>query len=251
MSGRRDRRARFRAEPGSLAVGPLSLGPEVARHMQVMRLAPGDALYLFDGEGAEVEAVLRAVSAAGAEVEVVGEVAADAEPALRVVLVQALPVKLPRMDAIVQQCTEVGVARVVPVASEHGQVPRGGERSLAHKVERWRRIAESAAQQCGRATVPRIDSPVDFEQLAWEQLPALRLLMDPEGRSLRDVAETGSGVGEVTVMIGPEGGWSEREAEVAAAHGAERVRCGPRVLRADTAGAVAVALVQYQWGDLG
>lgn len=251
MSGRRDRRARFRVEPGSLLPGRLRIGPEVSRHMQVMRLAAGDTVHLFDGEGVEVEATLRALSPEGAEVEVLGAVTADAEPALEVVLVQALPVKLPRMDTIVQQCTEVGVARILPVLSERGQVSRGGERSLAHKVDRWRRIADSAAQQCGRASVPRIASPVALAALSWEDLPSPRLLLDPGGRSLRQVAGASRGVEGVTLLVGPEGGWSEEEVDAAAEHGAERVRCGPRVLRADTAGAVAIALVQYEWGDLG
>jgi 16S rRNA (uracil1498-N3)-methyltransferase len=218
--------------------------------MRVMRLDPGDTVFLFDGRGAEVAARLDALSSAGAELTVTAAVQADADPTLSVVLVQAVPVKLPRMDTIVQQCTELGVARIVPVLSDRGQAPRGGAASLTRKVERWRRIAESAAQQCGRATVPGIDEVAGWPELRWESLPTPRLALDPGGRALADVVAERAVPDAVSLLVGPEGGWSDSEIVSLRQAGADGVRCGPRVLRADTAGAVALSLVQYEWGDL-
>lgn len=216
--------------------------------MQVMRLAPGDRVFLFDGEGVEVEGRLRALGSDGAEVEVVGAISADTESPLSVVLVQAVPVKVPRMDTIVRQCTELGVERIVPVISARGQTPGGGDRALQRRSERWRRIAATAAQQCARPRIPQIDEPTRWAQLEWAGLPAPRLLLHPQGVSMREAA--GGDVAGLSLLVGPEGGWSDEEVAAAREAGAQPVACGPRVLRADTAGAVAVALAQYLWGDL-
>jgi len=250
VSGRPDRRARFAAAAGTLAGGTVALGPEVARHMQVMRLAAGDRVFLFDGEGVEVEGRLRTLNSDGVEVEVVGPVSADAESGLEIVLVQAVPVKVPRMDTIVRQCTELGVVRILPVTSARGQTPGGGNRALERRAERWRRIAATAAQQCGRARIPQIDEPAPWEGLEWAGLPQPRLLLHPRGAAMQE-ASGGDDVTGLTLLIGPEGGWSEEEIATAREAGAQPVACGPRVLRADTAGAVAVSLAQYLWGDLG
>jgi 16S rRNA (uracil1498-N3)-methyltransferase len=223
--------------------------------MRVMRLRDGDTVFLFDGDGTEVQGRLLRLDPGGAEVEVTEFVPADAEARLHVVLVQAIPVKLPRMDTIVRLATELGVDRIVPILSERGQLPGGGDRTLLRRVERWSRIAETAAQQCGRATVPVIEAPVDLRRMDLDQLPALRLVLDAAGEPLDHLAaelrqSAAAPPTALSLMVGPEGGWSDSEMTSAMAGGARRVSCGPRVLRADSAGAVALALVQYEWGDL-
>jgi 16S rRNA (uracil1498-N3)-methyltransferase len=223
--------------------------------MRVMRLQPGDAVFLFDGAGAEFEGELMSIDGATAQVRILGPVASDAESPLRVVLVQAVPVKLPRMDTIVRQTTELGVARIVPVLTARGQIPAGGERTLARRVERWRRVAETAAQQCGRSVVPAVADTVAWRDLELSSLPRPLALFHGAGESAgAGWSDVGTGLASagdaMTLMVGPEGGWSEEELATARAADAEVVNLGPRVLRADTAGAVAMSIAQWRWGDV-
>lgn len=220
--------------------------------MRVMRLGPGDRVRLFDGRGAEVEAELLGLETSGATASAVGEVSCGTESPLRTVLLQAVPVKLARMDVIVRQATELGVQRVVPVLSERSQTPRGGIDVVVRRAARWRRVAETAAQQSLRSVVPVIDDPTPWAQLDWARLPRPALMLDAAtaGSSIRDL-----GADEVpeavSILVGPEGGWGEREHQQAASNGALRVCLGPRILRADSAGAVALAVLQHLWGDVG
>ena len=220
--------------------------------MLVRRLGPGERVVLFDGAGAVVVAELVQIGPDGAAARVIGPEPATAESPLRVWLVQAIPVKLPRMDAIVRQATEVGVDTVVPVLAARSQVPAGRLPVLERKAERWRRIAAEAAKQCGRAAVPEIGGPAAWADLNWDLLPEPRMVADTgaaPGSLARELDREPPAA--VTILVGPEGGWSEAEVASAQARGAACVAMGPRVLRADSAGVALAATLQHRWGDLG
>lgn len=219
--------------------------------MRVMRLAPGDRVRLFDGRGAEVEAELLGLETSGATAKAVREVSCGAESPLRTVLLQAVPVKLARMDVIVRQATELGAQRVVPVLSERSQTPRGGIDVVVRRAARWRRVAETAAKQSLRSVVPVIDDPTPWAELDWARLPHPALMLDAgtAGSRIRDLGAR-EVPDAVTVLVGPEGGWSEPERQQAVSNGAVQVCLGRRILRADSAGAVALAVLQHLWGDL-
>ena len=219
------------------------------KHLLVLRAEPGDRVYLFDGCGREVEAELLEIDASGARLEVLRTVAETTESPLDCWLIQALPVRLPRMDTIVRQVTELGVSRILPVSAERSQVREGGS-GLAKKTERWRRIADAAAEQSRRQRVPTIDEPCEVASLPWAELPELVLLLDPGADGDAWDRALSSSAGLVAVMVGPEGGWSSTEVAAAVDNGAVSVGMGPRILRADTAGVVAVALLQRALGDL-
>lgn len=227
-------------------------GPD-ARHLtRVLRLGPGAEVVLLDGRGRMFLAEVRETGREGVRAVVTGETEAPAEPGVRVTLVQALA-KGDRMDTVVQKATELGVARIVPVHSERVVVnlePRKADR----RRERWQRIATEAAEQCWRPRVPQVAAVTSFEA-ALEAVPEDALLLffwEEERRvALKEVLRSRPPVPEVFAFIGPEGGFSEREAAAAAARGAVSVSMGPRLLRTDTAGPIAVALVMYEWGDLG
>jgi 16S rRNA (uracil1498-N3)-methyltransferase len=248
-------RRRFRvAALDTDAGGILDPGPAVLRHLRVLRAAVGDEIYLFDGRGGEVRAVIAVLDGDGVRVRVIDRVLRDVESPLTTCLVQAVPARAARMETIVRQATELGVGRIVPVVARRSQQSRGSAAGRRRLTQRWRRIADSAAEQCGRTRVPEIDDPAPYAELDWEGLPRPLLLAHPAaggGEPARSLALSGGErPGGATVLVGPEGGWSDDEIEVAAAHGAERVRLGPRVLRADSAGTVALAVLQYLWGDL-
>ena len=227
-------------------------GPD-ARHLtRVLRLGPGDAVLLLDGTGQMFRAEVQEVRGERVRAVVTGTAAVPDEPGVRVTLVQALA-KGDRMDTVVQKGTEVGVARFIPVVSERVVVKLEPAKA-GRRRERWQRIATEAAAQCGRPRVPEVHPVIAFQE-ALNLVPAgaFSLFFWEEERqvSLKDVLRSRPPADEVYAFIGPEGGFAAREAAAAAARGAVPVSLGPRLLRTDTAGPIAAALVLYEWGDLG
>lgn len=225
----------------------IALPDEAAHHaLRVRRLAPGDALTLFDGAGGEYAATLTNAGKREARVRIDAFAAGIAEPARAVTLVQALVATDP-MDAIVRHATELGAARVQPVVTERSaRFPSGahGERRIAH----WRAIAVAACEQCGRNRVPDIGVPLDLRAWLGER-PASRagLVLTPEGD--RPLAALGAPHGDLDVLIGPEGGLVPAEISRAVQSGIAAVRLGPRILRAETAALASLAAVNVLWSD--
>jgi 16S rRNA (uracil1498-N3)-methyltransferase len=220
---------------------------EEARHYlrDVLRLAPGAAVELFDGKGGAWEATVEpgfAALALGARRE-----AAAAGPALSLLFALA---KGEKSDLVVQKATELGVARLCPWSAERSVVKLDAEKG-AERAERWRRIAEEAARQCGRADVPVVEAPVALAA-ALAAVPAghrLVVLHGPGGAPLGTLGlEEAPGV---ALVVGPEGGLTEGELKACEAAGARRGSLGPRTLRAETAAIAGLAVLQAVAGDLG
>ena len=232
-----------------LAPGAEILLPEeVANHLlRVLRLAPGDACVLFNGDGHDYEARLLAADKRQARAQVLAARAVATESPLRITLLQGIA-RGEKMDFILQKATELGVARVLPVESERSEVKLAGARAdkrLAH----WRQVVVSACEQSGRARVPEVLPP--------QPLAAAAALRDGQGFLLDPQAETalaalrGTPLAACTLAIGPEGGWSPRDRAQLDAAGFGGLRLGPRVLRTETAGLAAIAALQALAGDLG
>jgi len=261
MSGSERARRRFRVERLEAAKdGFLEISGGPVRHLEVLRAEPGDTVFVFDGRGREVEAELVEIGAHRARLALRREVERAIESPLQCCLVQAVPARVPRMDTIVRQVTELGVDRIVPVFAERSQHPKGQDKGAERKAERWRRIADAATEQSHRRRVPQIDPPCRFADLPWPTLPQPIFIGDPgapgeAGSADTDAAGAGGADPEspaaASVLIGPEGGWSDAERGTAVSHGAVAIGLGPRVLRADTAGVVALVILQQLWGDLG
>lgn len=218
--------------------------------MRTRRIGAGDRVVLLDGSGLEAEGRVVSITADGAEIEILERGRGETESALEAWLLQALPVKLPRMDAVVRQCTELGVARILPFLAQRSSVPGGGEEVLARKRERWERIAVAAAKQSGRVRVPEIEPVTGFAGLPWERVPRPLLLLQPGASPealRRSDSERPLGV---SLVVGPEGGLSSQETTLIGDRGGRAVGLGPRTLRSDTAGAAALSVLQYLWGDL-
>ena len=213
----------------------------------VLRLARGARLVVFNGRGTEREASVEALQRRGAQLAL-GAVRSPlpASP-LELTLLQALP-KSDAMDLIVQKATELGVHAVVPVYTEFSVVKLDGERS-ERRVDHWRKIARSACEQCGRHTPPRIEPP----RLMADALAALptsleRLALDPGAeQSLGVQAPPGAGL---VVAVGPEGGFGPHDWRRLDAARFARASLGRRVLRAETAALAVCAIAQARWGDL-
>jgi 16S rRNA (uracil1498-N3)-methyltransferase len=221
----------------------VELERDEAHHVaRVLRLARGESLALFDGRGSEWRATLVETSGRTVRVRLAEPIDAPAvEPALEVALYQAL-LKPERMDWVIQKATELGVSAVRAFPSERSEGAR------AARVERWRRIAVEACKQSGRRTlpaacpVPGLPAP-EAGCPGWILDPAAAL---PVGRML-----AGRRADRLWLATGPEGGFSGEEVGRATGAGWIPVSLGPRVLRAETAGLVALALVMHRWGDLG
>jgi 16S rRNA (uracil1498-N3)-methyltransferase len=217
------------------------LAPEEAHHLvEVLRLAEGAEVVLFDGKGGAARAVVLEV-APSVTLRLLGR-----EPARESTLALALalaPPKGDRMTFIVQKLTELGVRRIVPLVTERGEVDEGDCR---RRLPRWRRVALESCKQCGRSRIPELEPPLRLEEvLRGHSGPSF--MAQPGGSPLRSAIPRGS---PILVLVGPEGGWSEGELDLAAAHGAASLGLGPRTLRTETAAIVAAALVQFLGGDL-
>lgn len=227
-------------------------GADALHLTRVLRLAAGDEVLLLDGTGRVFSAEIREVVREGVRAMVTGAADLPADPGLRVTLVPALA-KGDRMDEVVQKATEVGAAAIIPVISERTVVRLTPEKA-GQRVERWRRIATEAAEQCRRPLVPEVRPVCRFEE-ALELVPggglAFFLWEEERETGLKQALRSRSPVREVFLFTGPEGGFIPEEAAAATASGAVSVSLGPRLLRTDTAGVVAVALVLYEWGDIG
>ncbi len=249
-SSREERRLCIPAD--ALANEPIQITGAAFRHLRVLRLQRGDSVCLFDGQGREILARLTSVSADRALAAHLHDVGGEVESPLACWVVQAIPVRPQRMDVVVRQLTEIGVVAILPVLSERSQSFARVDDALKKRHQRWERIAAAAAEQSHRRKVPRIYPAGHLEQMQWDEVPAPVLLLDPsaEARSMREIVAD-SRPQAVTVMIGPEGGWSDAELDLMASHGALLVSLGPRVLRTETAGLAAVSILMHRWGDLG
>jgi 16S rRNA (uracil1498-N3)-methyltransferase len=225
-------------------------GDELHHLRRVLRLKPGDDVSVFDGMGHGFRGRIEAVTAleAGVALE---RPENTAEPRLRVTLLQGLP-HGDRMDFIVEKAVEMGVHRIVPVTCERSVVrPAPGP---WQRLERFRRITASAAKQSGRNLVPPVLEVIDFSAAAVFEGGAAskraRILFHPRESAEPGLARPLAGTDEAFLLVGPEGGWDDKEVAAARAAGWSVTGLGPRILRSDTAALVALTLVMQSAGEL-
>jgi len=227
-----------------------TLGDGQARYLaRALRLRPGDTLTLFDGSGGEYGAEILRIEKNAVEIETGTFSERSSESKLPIRLVQGVS-KGGRMDTVVQKATELGVQIISPVLSEYSVLKLDGEKA-AKRRDHWQRISQSACEQCGRNVVPAIDAVIPIN--GWHKNnrseAATRLILIPDAPApLSSVARPGS---RVTLLIGPEGGFSDAEQKQATSCGFKPVSLGPRILRTETAAIAAITAVQTLWGDLG
>ena len=233
-----------------LREGALVELPEGAfRHLvQVLRMQAGEALVVFNGQGGEYAAVLETVAKRGASLRVGAFRDVSRESALELVLVQGIS-KGEKMDWTVQKAVELGVSAIVPVVTERCNVHLDRERE-ARRLDHWRGVMISACEQSGRTRVPVLHPVVKFgEWLERGGAAGTRLILDP--LATRGLADAVIGaMGSISLVVGPEGGLSPDEIRTAQTAGCAGVRMGPRILRTETAGVAALAILQATTGDL-
>ncbi|MCY3625869.1 MAG: 16S rRNA (uracil(1498)-N(3))-methyltransferase [Candidatus Dadabacteria bacterium] len=213
---------------------------------KVLRLAAGDRITVFDTESIEYEGVIMDISSGTIAVKVDSTLRLQTESKLELNLFQAI-LKGNRMDTVISQATQLGVSGIFPVISERTQV-----RSTA-KVDRWNKIALESTKQCGRTVPPAVSEPVDLRgSLEIRNESEMKIILyENQGELLRDhMSSRGKSVRTINLFIGPEGGFSEQEIALAKEKGYTVLGLGERILRAETASVVSLALLQSRYGDI-
>ena len=216
----------------------MALPAGAARHVQVLRLQPGDALTLFDGHGGEYDATVEHMGRSDVRVRVGAHHAIERETRVAVHLALAMPAN-ERMDWLVEKATELGVASIQPLVAERSVLRLAGERAQK-KQAHWQAIAVAACEQCGRNRVPAVHAVQALD--AWlraQATPGLVLSLREGSTALQAAPRTDP----MTLLSGPEGGLSTAEEDAAFARGWQPVNLGPRILRAETAPLAALAVL--------
>jgi 16S rRNA (uracil1498-N3)-methyltransferase len=231
--------------------GLIVLDAIAARHLrEALRLARGDAVVLFDGRGGEYAATVTMVSRERVEAQVGAHLAVDRESPLAITLAQGIS-RGERMDYTLQKAVELGVQRIVPLATERSTV-RLDESRARKRLEHWQGIVRHACEQSGRTALPPVDEIAAVPAFAAVERAALKLMLDPAAAApLAGLTPAMAPPPDICLAIGPEGGFSPGERAVLDAAGFIGARLGPRVLRTETAALVALSVLQSRLGDLG
>ncbi len=239
---------RFFIQSAGISEGRAVITGEDAGHItRALRMKPGEHVTLCDEAGVEYETVLL-LTGERVECEILSAKPSGNEPPYRAVVYQAL-VKGDRFETVLMKATELGAARIVPVASARCTV-RLEAKEYAKKRERWQRIAAEAAKQCGRARIPEVTDPVPFTAAITEAARADLPLFcyEAEGTEPLPVHLSPEKIpGTVSVVIGPEGGFEEAEADEARALGMKMTGLGRRILRTETAAPAVLACLSCRY----
>lgn len=224
----------------------LELPDSVHRHaVQVLRLKPGAAIRLFDGMGMEFDAELTEVEKRRSQVQLTGRLENPCESPLNITLLQGVS-RGERMDFAIQKAVELGVSTIVPVVTERCNVQLKQDRAQK-RWEHWQGVLISACEQSGRAFLPELAAVTSLETALSAEHSQLKLVLDPRaGQSFKELSPPQT----LSLLIGPEGGLSEAELDLAIQSGFTALQFGPRILRTETAAVAALAVVQTMWGDL-
>jgi len=230
---------------------PVLTGPDVKHIRTVLRLKSGDALLLFDGKGLEYRARITAITPRAITLSVSEQFPSISESHVKITIGQGL-LKARKMDRIVRQVTELGICALIPVLTERS-VPKPKSEHWTEKERRWKAIAWESLKQCGRSHIPRLGPAVSYEALVHTSQAYNQKIIFHDGHSgLKSPRCPTKGKNDkVLALIGPEGGFSPNEIQMARKCGFRCASLGPRILKAETAVVAACAILQYVFGDFG
>lgn len=229
---------------------------EVHHALKVLRLTAGDRIELTDQNGCEFIAEIKATEfgqdqESYIEVTCLEKVEIDRESPVQVTLYQGLP-KQDKLEMIIQKAVELGAVRIVPVECERSVARIKDAKDAAKKTERWQRIAHEAAKQSKRAITPVVEVPVQLKAIEAQLEPESLKLLAYEGAALEPLSsQLSRSCDKVSIVIGPEGGLTEKEVARLEMLGFKTIGLGPRILRTETAGLALISIIQYALGDMG
>lgn len=244
--------SRFFVTDENIAPGFISItGDDVHHIKKVLRLSPGDNITICDCKGNDYSVTIESIKDHCVETRIINTEKSITEPPVDVTIYQGLP-KSDKMDFIIQKSIELGVKKIVPVITERTIVKFNSDKDKQNKVTRWQKISLEAAKQCNRGIIPEIGLPVSFEKaLAMSQQDDLAIIPyenETVNRLKRILLK--QYINRISIFIGPEGGFTEREIQKAGNMGVTPVTLGPRILRTETAGVAVLAMLMYEIGDV-
>ncbi len=230
----------------------LSITGSDARHIKtVLRMKPGDKIGLFDGKGFEYEAKIVDLSPGRVQASLIRRFPSTAESPLKIIVAQAF-LKEKKMDGLVRQLSELGIVKWIPFIAERS-VPRPDKKQLLARTKRWEKIAKEAVKQCRRGRIMEIGETVSFEEvldLSRSMEPKIAFWEDEASPVDIPLTKHDREIQTVLAMIGPEGGFTQKEIESLIDQGFITAGLGPRILRAETATVAACVVLQYLFGDM-
>ena len=219
-------------------------GDDVKHIVKVLRLKVGDAIQICDGAGRECEAHIAMIDHDIVQADTGVWTNCSSEPNTKITLFQCLP-KAGKMETIIQKCVELGACAFTPVQSERCVVVL--KPPYAGRIERWQRVSEEAAKQSRRGVIPMVAVPVSLEDLCFGSFDAAYVAYENEKTvSLKGALRTSQSARTLAIIIGPEGGFSDREISLLESKGVKSVSLGPRILRTETAGMAMLAQILYE-----
>jgi len=222
-------------------------GGDAYQIKNVLRLLPGDEIEVLDGTGKVYTARINSVAKEEVLCDQITSMSMASEPKIKITLLQSIP-RESKMDLIIQKCTELGVARIIPAISERTIVKLEGK--TEKRLERWEKIAKEAAEQSARGVIPTIDRAIQFKDAVKEaenhDLSLIPWEME-EKTSLKEVLKKNKKAKTILIAIGPEGGFSKGEIEIAKKAGLKPVSLGKRILRTETAGMAVLSMLNYEF----
>jgi len=243
----------FSDHPLAVTGARATLDPHESHHgRDVLRLRPGDSILVFDSQGRQFEATVEGASGERMALVLGAPVPAAPETPAPIALYLALS-KGAAFEGVLQKAVELGAAAIVPFTAERSVVTLETGAALEAKMARWRQIALAATKQCGRARLTAIGSPRRFEEAARQpRSVALCCAPGPGSQALSQALRRIElrFADSVALMIGPEGGLTEREIELAISGGWQRISLGPRILRVETAATAVLTLILASLGEM-
>lgn len=225
---------------------------ELAHHLRnVLRFKQGETLDVVDENRKRYRITLNDLTPHQLKAHILAVSEPKGLPSVEILLAQAL-LKGPKMDWVIQKATELGISRFLPIKSER-TVVRPSQNRASHQRERWSKIAREASQQSGRLDVPQVEDLIDFPQLCYRPLKVDLKLMPWEGAGghpLRSLFPVDRKIRSVLLVIGPEGGFSKNEVDLAQKTGFTIISLGQRILRSETASLASLTILQYELGDM-
>lgn len=227
-------------------------GTDVKHITKVLRLQTQSILILCDGEGYDYVARLSKIESDALTLDIVEKKPCIAEPELKVTLFQSVP-KNPKMEYIIEKCTELGIDSICPVVTERTVVKVDSADAAEKKLERWRKIAAESVKQCARGAIPCVYDIYSLDETVGLIKCLDLVIVAYEGEkevSLKEVLSENKDVSSVGIFIGPEGGFAPSEVEFLKSLGAKTVTLGNRILRTETAGQAVLAAVMYEYDEM-
>ncbi len=244
---------RFFTDPENIVDGKVRIIEDASHISKVLRMEIGEEIVVFDGSGNDYIARLDSISPKECIASIVSSKVSDTEPDIKVYIFQGIP-KSGKMETIIQKCVELGVYKIIPVEMQRCVV-KLDNKGKADKTKRWNKVSVEASKQCGRSVIPEIIEPVNYKT-ALLMLKELDLAFMPyevlghEGRrGLKELLGEFKGK-SIGVIIGPEGGFSDSEAEEAKENNIYQIGLGKRILRTETVASSLIPIIMYEKDEI-